>query len=65
VGKVVGELISELTPKDFEIMVDFILARTGWTRLSAVGGPQEDIDIAAENLAVGDIQLPRVPPVGA
>ncbi len=35
-------LVTRLGPKDFEILVDPILSRTGWARVATVGGVAED-----------------------
>ena len=40
-----SDLIAQLYWSDFEDMVDLIFARSGWQRLSRVGGTQKDIDI--------------------
>jgi hypothetical protein len=37
----VARLVVRLGDKDFEILIDLILSRTGWTRLGKVGGPTE------------------------
>jgi len=54
------KMIKRLSPKDFEQLVDHILARTGWARISTLGKTQEGIDLEAENLAVGEIAFVQV-----
>ena len=44
-------LVQELSPQDFELLISLILDRTGWTRLSRVGGVTEGIDLDVENWA--------------
>ncbi|MCK6370404.1 MAG: restriction endonuclease [Gammaproteobacteria bacterium] len=51
---VAGALIAELHWADFELLVDLIFARSGWRRLSAVGGTQKDIDLALEQPSTGE-----------
>ena len=41
----VGKLVARLRPRDFEVLVDLILSRSGWTRLAKVGGTTEGIDV--------------------
>ncbi len=45
----IKNLIADLHWKDFEQLVDLILIRSGWERISTVGDTQEAIDIAVEN----------------
>ncbi|MEP0322129.1 restriction endonuclease [Bauldia litoralis] len=42
---VTAKLISALHWRDFELMVDLIFARSGWQRISEVGGDQKDTDL--------------------
>lgn len=53
-------MIKRLSWKDFEQLIDLILARTGWARISTVGKTREGIDIDAENVAVGEIAFVQV-----
>lgn len=48
------QLIAQLHWADFELLVELIFARSGWQRLSAVGGTQKDIDLALEQPATGE-----------
>jgi hypothetical protein len=42
------------SPYDFEHLVDLILNRSGWERLSKRGSIQEGIDLGVENRALGE-----------
>ena len=48
------KMIKQLSWPDFEQLVDHILTRTGWARISTVGKTREGIDIAVENPALGE-----------
>jgi hypothetical protein len=54
------KLIQRLTAKDFELLVELILARTGWVRSSSVGKAKEGVDIEAENIAVDELAFVQV-----
>lgn len=41
----VGELIRKLSWKDFELLIDLIFSRSGWRRISSLGGTKKMIDI--------------------
>lgn len=56
----VSKLVARLRPKDFEALVDLILARSGWTRLAKIGGATEGIDVEVENPAVDEIAFVQV-----
>ena len=56
----VGKLVARLGPKDFEVLVDLVLSRSGWTRLAKVGGVTEGLDIEAENPAIDEIAFVQV-----
>jgi len=56
----VQKTVKRLSPKDFEQLIDLILARTGWARISTVGKTREGIDIEAENLTAGEIAFVQV-----
>jgi Restriction endonuclease len=53
-------MVKRLSPEDFEQLIDHILARTGWARISTLGKTREGIDVEAENLAVGEIAFVQV-----
>lgn len=38
-------LISDLGPKDFELLVELVFSNTGWIRVGAAGGHERDIDL--------------------
>jgi Holliday junction resolvase-like predicted endonuclease len=46
--------------KDFEQLVEHILDRTGWKRISTLGGNREGIDIEVENLTAEEIAFVQV-----
>ncbi len=56
----VAKLVARLGDKDFEVLVDLILSRSGWARLARRGGTTEAIDIEAENAATGEIAFVQV-----
>ena len=58
--KSLEKLIQRLTAKDFELLVDLILARTGWVRTSFVGKNREGVDIEAENIAANELAFVQV-----
>jgi len=38
-------IIRDLTPKDFEILIDLIFRQAGWQRAGILGGPQKTLDL--------------------
>lgn len=56
----VGKLVARLRPKDFEVLVDLILSRSGWTRIARIGGATEGIDIEVENPAIDEVAFVQV-----
>lgn len=56
----VAKLIARLRPKDFELLVDLILARTGWARIAKLGGVTEGIDVEVENASSDEIAFVQV-----
>ena len=56
----VAKLVTALHDRDFELLIDLILARTGWTRLAELGRAIEGIDIEAENVAANEIAFVQV-----
>ena len=56
----VSVMVQQLTWQDFEQLVDLILARTAWTRISKLGGVQQGYDIEAENIAADEIAFIQV-----
>ena len=53
-------LVAELDPKDFEQLVDLLLTRSGWARISTLGGPVEGYDIEIESAATGEVAFVQV-----
>jgi hypothetical protein len=58
--RAVNNVVKRLSPKDFEHLIDLILARTGWDRISNLGKTQEGIDVEAENPTAGEIAFVQV-----
>jgi len=58
--KAIEQAISDLGWKDFELLIDLILTRTGWMRISSLGKTQKAIDIAARNAGVGETAFVQV-----
>ena len=56
----VAKLVARLRDRDFELLIDLILSRTGWVRLAKLGGVTEGIDIEAENVAANEIAFVQV-----
>lgn len=63
----ISDVIKDLRWQDFESLMDMILARTGWARISSqglrdqsTGGVREGTDIDAENIASGDVALVQI-----
>jgi hypothetical protein len=56
----VANLITNLHERDFELLIDLILARTGWVRLAELGRSVEGTDIEAENVATDEIAFVQV-----
>jgi hypothetical protein len=47
-------LIAQIKWRDFEHLVDMILVRSGWVRISTFGKSQAGIDLAVENAAINE-----------
>jgi len=54
------QMVAQLGWKDFEQLVDLILARSGWVRICTLGGKTEGVDIEVENLAAAEIAFVQV-----
>lgn len=52
--------IKKLQWKDFEQLIELILSRTGWARVSTIDKTQEGIDIEVENLAASELAFVQV-----
>ncbi|MDZ7736893.1 MAG: hypothetical protein U5P41_12930 [Gammaproteobacteria bacterium] len=53
-------MIAGLHWADFEVMVDLIFARTGWQRISSLGGTLKDIDLALKHPTTGETAFVQV-----
>jgi hypothetical protein len=53
-------LIGSLHWADFETLVDLVLSRGGWHRVSALGGTQKDADIVVEQPITGETAFVQV-----
>jgi hypothetical protein len=56
----VARLVARLRERDFELLIDLILARSGWVRLAKLGGATEGVDVEVENVATGEIAFVQV-----
>jgi hypothetical protein len=56
----IDKMVKELHWKDFELLIDLVFARTGWTRISVLGGTQKGIDLEVENLTIDEIAFVQV-----
>lgn len=56
----VSTLVGALHDKDFELLVDLILARAGWARIARLGGNGADIDVEVQNQAANEIAFVQV-----
>jgi hypothetical protein len=56
----IAKLISHLTPRDFEVLVDMIFAAGGWRRVGESGGTEPDIDLDLVQPVTGDRLLVQV-----
>jgi len=54
------QLVAQLRWKDFEQLVDLILARCGWVRINTLKKNTEGIDAEVENLAAAEIAFVQV-----
>ena len=50
----VKKLIARLGWADFELLVDLILTRSGWQRVSSLGGTLKDVDLIMEQPLTGE-----------
>jgi hypothetical protein len=56
----VEKILGRLRERDFELLIDLILARTGWARLAKLGGATEGVDVEVENISVGEVAFVQV-----
>lgn len=52
--------IARLGWADFELLVELILTRSGWRRISAIGGTMKDVDLVVEQPFTGERMLVQV-----
>lgn len=52
--------IARLSWPDFELLVELILTRSGWRRISAIGGTMMDVDLVVEQSFTGERMLVQV-----
>lgn len=51
---IAADMIADLHWGDFETLVDLIFSRSGWQRISRVGGSMKDVDILLQQPATGE-----------
>jgi hypothetical protein len=56
----VAKLVKRLHERDFELLIDLILTRTGWMRLAEAGGTTEGVDIEVQNATAEEIAFVQV-----
>ena len=60
VAQGLAKAASRLHWRDFELLVELILARSGWQRVSALGGTLKDVDLIVEQLFTGERMVVQV-----
>lgn len=55
-----GSAIARLSWADFELLVELTLTRSGWRRISAIGGTMKDVDLVVEQAFTGERMLVQV-----
>ena len=55
-----SKAVARLHWRDFELLVELILARSGWQRVSALGGTLKDVDLIVEQLFTGERMVVQV-----
>jgi hypothetical protein len=53
-------LVRRLSARDFELLVDLLLQRSGWARIAKLGGTVEGVDVEVENAAIDEIAFVQV-----
>lgn len=56
----IAKLVARLRDKDFELLIDLILARDGWAKLAKLGGTTEGIDIEVEHASTGEVAFVQI-----
>ena len=59
-GQAVEKIVKRLSPQDFEQLIDLILTRTGWVRISTLGKALKGIDLEVENRTADEIAFVQV-----
>lgn len=54
------KIVKRLSPQDFEQLIDLILTRTGWARISTLGKALKGIDLEVENRTADEIAFVQV-----
>lgn len=60
-----AESIAVLHWKDFETLIDIVFARSGWNRVSAIGGTQKTVDMELEQVTTGEVAAVQVKSVAS
>lgn len=55
-----SESIAALHWKDFETLIDIVFARSGWNRVSALGGSQKTVDMELEQATTNELAAVQV-----
>ncbi|MGL5164870.1 MAG: restriction endonuclease [Afipia sp.] len=58
--EILSESIKALHWKDFETLIDIVFARSGWSRVSALGGTQKTVDMELEQATTGELAAVQV-----
>jgi hypothetical protein len=53
--KSIAAMLTELTPNDFEAIVDMTFMASGWRRQGGVGGTEEDVDLVLVRSSIGGL----------
>ena len=56
----IAKAVARLHWRDFELLAELILARSGWQRVSALGGTTKDLDLLVEQPFTGERMLVQV-----
>jgi hypothetical protein len=56
----IDKMVKRIHWKDFELLIDLVFARTGWTRISVLGATQKGIDMEVRNLTADEIAFVQV-----
>jgi hypothetical protein len=60
----IQKMLGELTPGDFEVLVDMVFAASGWRRTGATGGTIEGVDLVLVRSSTGGAAVDPLAPVG-